>query len=143
MVVPSDLTPIDSTCSLSFATATCALNTQTFTITNFNDFSSSIIVTFDATATYFDETGSFSLTLDYDGSIIATNTVLTVLRYCTLPCKQCTSTQTQCLSCLPSPHSQNNTYFPDNSSCVIICPATYYLNSDQCSKCNQTACYEC
>ncbi len=57
----------------------------------------------------------------------------------------CTTINKECLSCLPSPYSVQNIYFPFNSSCVNACPDTYYLilSSNSCGKCNQSACYTC
>ena len=140
VVVPAQLVPIDSTCTVSYPSSVCALSSQTFTITSFDRFANKMIFSFKANAQYFDETNPFTIRLTYGGSSIGSNTLLTVLRYCTNPCKQCTSNITQCLSCLPSPQATNTTYFPDNSTCVATCPSTYYLDGSQCSNCNATAC---
>ena len=116
---------------------------QLLNITSFGSFSSPLVVTFKATTNYFVNTSSFTSQLSNGGSLISSDSLAKLTSYCTSPCKQCTSTKTQCLSCLPSPYTVNNTYFPDNSTCVNVCPTTYYATSGMCAACNQTACLGC
>lgn len=139
--IPTDLTPINSSCSLSYSSALCMMSGQNLNITGLGDFSSNLIITFRANTNYFSSTSNFVSQLYYNSSLIASNSVTKLSSYCTSPCKQCTSTPTQCLSCLPSPYTINNTLFSDNSTCVAVCPSTYYVTSGSCLKCNQTACY--
>lgn len=143
--VPADLTPIDNSCVLSISGSACSLAGQKFTISSFNDFSSELILTFTATATYFTQTSAFTTKLTYNGSNVATDLLMKVTSYCTSPCQQCTSTRTSCITCLPSPYSSNNTYMPDNSTCVVDCPTAYFRleSAGECRKCNTTACAEC
>lgn len=116
---------------------------QNLNISGFGDFSSSLTITIRANTNYFTNTSNFVSQLYYSSSLVATNSAMKLSSYCSNPCKQCTSTPTQCLSCLPSPYTINNTLFSDNSTCVAICPSTYYVTAGACAKCNQSACYEC
>lgn len=141
MSIPTDLTPINSSCSLSYSSAVCAMSEQNLNITGLGDFSSNLVITFRANTNYFANTSNFVSQLYYNASLIATNSAMRLSSYCILPCKQCTSTPTQCLSCLPPPYTINNTIFSDNNTCVAVCPSTYFVTSGACAKCNQTACF--
>ena len=144
VTVPSSLTPINQTCTLSYASAVCILaSTQAYTLTLIDDFSSSLNMSFQAQTSYFTETSPFNITLKYGSNTIATNLIATVKPYCTNPCKQCSTSQTACVSCLQSPNTQNITFFPDNATCVQTCPSTYYLSGAQCSQCSSTLCLNC
>jgi hypothetical protein len=143
VTIPSELTPVNSTCSLSYTSATCVQAGQFLNITGFGDFATSMVITFKANTSYFANTSTFISQLYYTGSLIATNSIMKLSSYCTNPCKQCTSTPTQCISCLPTPYTVNITYFPDTSTCVAVCPVTYFTSSGSCVSCNTTACYGC
>lgn len=144
LATPTDLNPINGTCTVSYAGAICTMVTsQSFNITNFGDLSSSLTITFKANTSYFVNTSTFQTQLYYNSSMISSNLATSLTAYCTNPCKQCTATPTQCLSCLPNPYTLNITFYSVNNTCVSICPVTYYINSGVCSLCNQTACYGC
>lgn len=143
VTIPNDLTPINGSCSLSYTSATCLLSGQLLNISGFGDFSSALVITFRANTSYFVNTSNFLSQLYNAGSLIASNTAMRLASYCTTPCKQCTSTPTQCISCLPTPYTVNNTYFPDSSTCVSVCPITYFVSSGSCVSCNASACYGC
>jgi hypothetical protein len=142
MQIPTDLTPISGTCVASFASSICSQASQTFTITQFGDFSSPITIKFNTLTSYFTSSSSFTINLYYNSSLVLTNTQLTIQPYCSTPCQSCTSIANQCLSCLPSPHTTQTVYFSFNSTCVNLCPDTYFLVNAtmSCSKCNTTAC---
>lgn len=141
--IPTDLTPIASTCTLSYSSADCVINGQLFNITNFGDFSTPLLITFNANTNYFVNSSTFTTHFYNGGSLIASDGTARLSSYCTSPCKQCTSTKTQCLSCLPTPYTVNNTFFPDTSTCVNVCPLSYYATSGMCANCNQSACLGC
>ncbi len=146
IIVPSDLQPINNSCTLSQNTASCTLSsTQLYTIRNIGDFSSSIQLTFKCNTNFFVSTNNFDIKLYYDTYLISSDVILKVLSYCSVPCKQCSTIKTECMSCLPTPYTQNTTYYADGITCVSICPATYYLitANNSCSKCNQSACLNC
>lgn len=112
VAIPTDLTPISGSCTLSFSSANCAINLQNLNITGFGDFSTALTITFRANTNYFVTTSTFISQLYYSSSLIASDINMKLASYCTSPCKQCTSTPTQCLTCLPTPYTVNNTYHP-------------------------------
>ena len=144
--IPTQLTPLSaSTCNLSTSGAVCSLaSSQEYHISSFSDFSSQLVMSFSATASFFAQTSPLVITLSYNGKVVATNSAVTIVAYCLTPCQQCTaSSAAQCLSCLPTPYTTFTTLFPANSSCVTACPDTYFSSGGQCSSCNQSACYSC
>ena len=145
MQIPTDLTPISASCIASFASSRCSQSSQTFTITEFGDLSSPMTIKFSALTSYFPTSSAFTINLYYNSSLVLTNTQLFVQPYCSIPCQSCTSIASQCLSCLPSPHTSQNVYFAFNNTCVNSCPDTYFLVNAtmSCSKCNATACENC
>lgn len=143
MAIPNDLTLINNTCSTSNSLSTCKTTGQNLNITNFGDFSTNLTITFQANTNYFAATSVFQTYLNFISGLIASDTTMKLSSYCTSPCKQCTSVKTQCISCLPSPYTVNNTYFSGNLSCVNTCPITFYQNSGQCLNCDSNSCYGC
>jgi hypothetical protein len=144
--VPTDFTPINSTCILSYPSAVCSNpTTQIFNLTNIGQFSTTLTVKFNASTTYFTQSSNFDIKLYYGSNTVLSNTALKVSSFCVNPCKQCTTTPTQCLSCLPSPQTQNTTYFSANSSCVSVCPNQYFMisSNNTCGTCNASACFNC
>lgn len=141
--MPSEFTPIPETCQLSNPSATCSMNSQVLNITGFSDLASPIIITFKASTLYFTTSSAFSAQLYYGSALVGINSTATAISFCTSPCKQCTVTPTECLSCLPDPYTANNTYLSVNNTCVAICPITFYLSGSQCIQCNSSACYSC
>jgi hypothetical protein len=144
--VPTDFTPINSTCILSYPSSVCNNpSIQIFNLTNIGGFSTTLTIKFNATTTYFTQSSNFDIKLYYGSFIVLSNTAIKVSSFCVNPCKQCTTTPTQCLSCLSSPQTQNTTYFSANSSCVSVCPSQYYLIStnNTCGTCNASACFNC
>lgn len=140
--IPTDLTPISATCIASFASSICSQSSQTFTITQFGDLSSPLTIKFSASTSYFTSSSSFTINLYYNSSLVLTNTQLIIQPYCSIPCQSCTSISNQCLSCLPSPYTTQTVYFSFNTTCINLCPDTYFLVNAtmSCSKCNTTAC---
>jgi hypothetical protein len=121
--IPTDFTPIDSTCILSYPSAICnKASTQILNLTNIGQFSTTLTLKFNASTTYFTQSSNFDIKLYYGSALVLLNNALRVSSFCVNPCKQCTTTATQCISCLPSPQTQNTTYFSANSSCVRVCP---------------------
>ena len=92
--IPTDLTPIANTCTLSYISATCTMNGQNFNISGFGDFGSILTVTFTANTNYFVSTSIFLSQLYYGTGLIATDSTMKVYSYCSNPCKQCTATPT-------------------------------------------------
>lgn len=144
--VPTDFAPINSTCLLSYPLAVCNHpSTQIFNLTSIGTFSTSMTLIIKASTTYFTQSSNFVIQLYYGSSLVQSNTALTVSNFCVTPCEQCTTVSTQCLTCLPSPYTQNTTYFATNSSCVSTCPNQYYLitTDNTCGACNSSACQNC
>ena len=153
VIAPSDhLTPLASTCAVSLAGTACSLSGQTFTVSGLNSFSNSLTLTFSASTGYFAVVSSnFTATLSYDGVTVAFSSSGRLHTFCANPCKQCQTTASKCLSCLPTPYAPlNNTLFPSNQTCLQNCPITYYQAQDSavnnlyiCLACNSSACYSC
>ena len=142
LTIPTELTILASSCSLSNPAATCAITSNKLNITAFTDLSS-LTITFKATTAYFATSSPFSATLYYSTYLVGTSSSATLSAYCSSPCQQCTATASQCLSCVPSPYTTKNTYLSFNNTCVITCPSTFYLSSSQCLACNSSACLAC
>jgi hypothetical protein len=146
LTVPTDLTPISSTCIPSYGSAVCSQpSTQVFNITNIGNLPTTLNIKFNSQTSYFINSSTFDIKMYYSSSLVLTNTQLVVKSFCENPCKQCTTVQTQCLSCLPSPYTSQLVYFSFNDTCLISCPDTYFLvnSSLSCSKCNASACLTC
>lgn len=144
IVPPAELTLHTTGCTLSLSGSVCTPTAANLTLTQLTSFSNTVSVTFSANASYFSTTGAFSLTLSYNGSVVAVNTALTVSSFCINPCKSCTSAS-QCLSCLPTPYTSLNYLYAGNNSCVSACPSTFFLpaNGTTCNACNASACLNC
>ena len=141
MVFPEELTPIEDTCALSIEGASCSLSGQKATLTNVGNFDS-LTLTVDTNTAYFEESSSsFGIKLTYDDSLIAQNNQLSLSRYCEVPCKECTQTKTECLSCLTTPYTNNDTYFGSEKQCLAECPSTYFELDANCEACDESACY--
>jgi hypothetical protein len=144
ITVPTDFTP-SATCTGSLTGSSCSLSGTVYTITGLNLFTNTINVTFTATAGYFTTTAAFTSVLSYSGNQVATDSTLTVSPFCTAPCKGCTTTATQCTSCLPTPYTSNNYLFSVNNTCLSVCPNGYYLPSGTftCQPCDSAICLTC
>lgn len=143
VTIPTDLVPVVGTCSPSYVSATCVVNGQVLNVTGISDFATGLTIVFKAATNYFTTTSPFTSQLFYGSDLVASDTTMKLASYCTVPCKQCTSNKMQCLSCLPSPYTTNNTYLSSNNTCVVNCPTTYYASGGQCLACNSSVCLGC
>ncbi len=145
---------IGSLCSASDTSATCGvLNSTTYVVNSAGLNISSYTVTLTNIFVPYLEgaSGSFNVTYTYGGSIISQlSTGIAISAYCTIPCAQCTSIKTNCLSCIPKPNNQLNYLYLN--TCLTSCPDTYYINSanvctsciSPCSNCSTaTICINC
>lgn len=95
---------------------------------------------------------SFSIVYSYNGFRVSTkSTGIVVNVYCTPPCQRCSTSQSTCLSCLPSPNTLIY-YESSNFTCGASCISGKYPDTNKicqpcvspCATCiNETACLSC
>ena len=144
ITVPSEFTP-SATCTGSLTGSSCTLVGSVYTLTGLSLFTNTVNVTFTATANYFTTSSAIFSVLSYNGSQVATDSSLTVSPFCTSPCQGCTTTASQCTSCLPSPYTSNNYLYSPNNTCLSACPSGHYLPNATftCQQCDTTVCLSC
>jgi hypothetical protein len=120
ITLPSQLTITSTTCSTTINGTLCTSNagSNQVIVTQLTSFSSTIGVTFSASASFFSTTSPFTISLTYNSIPVASNSVFTVTSYCISPCQGCNSNASQCTSCLPSTYTTFVNYFSVNNSCL-------------------------
>lgn len=87
---------------------------------------------------------SFAIKYQYNGKDVASvSTGVTVSPFCTSPCQRCTTSKTACASCLPIANTTFIYLFASNSSCLSVCPATYYPDTANICRACVSPCAEC
>lgn len=126
-----------SICSSSSGTCVDATSANSYNASGFGQFSSPLSITLVANTSYFSASSDpLTVSLFYGSDLIASKTT-TVSVYCQSPCQKCTATPTVCLSCLPAPYTNNNTYVPANNTCAKTCPQNtlYNASTQNCDPC--------
>lgn len=97
---------------------TCVINAGSVNASGFSNGSSQVVIKLQVNTGYFNSTSPFTWSLYYEDTLMAVNSAVRLFAFCNSPCKKCTSTSTECLSCLSSSQTANVTYFPVTLSCV-------------------------
>lgn len=152
ITIPSGFT-IGAACTSSSGSCSATSSTE-YTVSGPGLTLSNLVVVLNSlTLPYFSPTSSsFSVSYFYSSSLIASKTSgIVVTVYCTSPCKQCSSSKTSCLSCLPAPNTLIS-YDSDSKTCVQTCPTGKYNDANNfCQKCvspcatctTNTSCLSC
>jgi hypothetical protein len=95
MQVPTDLVPKANTCSPSYGSALCnQTSAQVFNITSIGAFSSPLNIKFTAVTSYFESSSTFDIKLYYNSFLVLSSSELKAVKYCSSPCKACTTPKT-------------------------------------------------
>lgn len=133
----TSFTVFSGVCSVSAGSCKDATASNSFNLTGFGQFAASMSITIVASTSYFTSASDpLTVSLFYGSDLIASKTTI-VSVYCQSPCQRCTSNASVCLSCLPAPYTNNNTYVPANNSCAKTCPqnSLYNTTTQNCDPC--------
>ena len=110
----------------------CSVNNGTFVLTvlNTNTSLKSFIISNIITPSSSPSTFISVYTLSSAGFLIDQSDIIFWQSDCSIPCKKCGKSVTQCLSCYSDLALAENMiyYFPLNSSCLSDCGERYYKN---------------
>ena len=82
VTLPNELTLINTTCTVTVSGTCSYVSGSSLTVTLFTSFPSTLNISLTANATHFTNSSTFTVTLDYNGSTVATDSTLTVSAYC-------------------------------------------------------------
>lgn len=131
--------PTDATTTCSVLSGTCSIPVSTkvqITGPGLGLTSFTIVLTKIMLPLISVQSGSFSITLFYNGKLVSKVTSGVVIRpYCQSPCKACTGSPILCVNCLPMP---NLLSFFDQvvQTCRTQCPSKTYPDANKvCQNC--------